>query len=141
MSFEQRFWSNVHRTPGCWFWTGTRRQNKSTYGQFKVGDTKLMAHRVSWELHFGEIPEGLFVLHKCDTPSCVRPSHLFLGTKGENNTDRHRKGRTVSKRKFSDEDIDRIRNRLARGYPRSEIQAEFGIDSGYLSRVARGLVR
>lgn len=97
MNDSKRFWSKVNKSGDCWLWTASKR-NKG-YGAFVyVVDGEIVqgrAHRFSWELHFGPIPEGLCVLHKCDTPACVRPSHLFLGSKADNNRDMHEKGRSV----------------------------------------------
>lgn len=74
----------------CWNWKGSLRRG---YGYLKSGKTKLSAHRVSWEVRFGKIPPGQWVLHKCDNPKCVNPEHLFLGTALDNNLDMIRKGR------------------------------------------------
>jgi hypothetical protein len=73
---------------GCWEWMGFIRP--SGYGQ--VHQNKL-AHRVSWELHNGPIPNGVLVLHKCDNKSCVNPDHLFLGSHRDNTQDMMSKGR------------------------------------------------
>lgn len=75
-------------------WTGVR--NAKGYGSISRGrrdDGRILAHVASWELHNGPVPNGLFVLHKCDIPACVRPSCLFLGTKADNNLDMRNKGR------------------------------------------------
>ena len=77
---------------GCWLWTGSRRRHG--YGRMYSLDRKgLSAHRVSWELFRGPIPDGLDVLHKCDNPPCVNPDHLFVGTMQDNMDDMVRKGR------------------------------------------------
>lgn len=77
---------------GCWLWTGAK--NQDGYGWFNIGRPSVGAHRVSWRLFRGEIPDGMCVLHKCDRPPCVNPSHLWLGTQTENIADRTRKGRS-----------------------------------------------
>lgn len=93
----QRFWAKVKKTSGCWLWTAALR-NKG-YGAFcykQNGRTiQGRAHRFSYEIHKGPIPPGLFVLHKCDTPSCVNPQHLFLGTIQDNVNDMLNKRRHV----------------------------------------------
>lgn len=90
----KRFWSNVTVTDGCWMWSGTTRNGG--YGRLSLYRLPIAAHRLSWEIHNGSIPDGLCVLHSCDVPGCVNPDHLFLGTIEDNNLDRHSKGRDAS---------------------------------------------
>jgi hypothetical protein len=87
----QRFWRHVIKTRKCWFWDLSKNGD---YGAIKIAGVQKKAHRFCWELHFGAIPKGLEVCHTCDNPSCVRPSHLFLGTHLDNMSDCARKGRT-----------------------------------------------
>jgi len=92
---EIRFWRFVDKTEdACWLWTGAKTHfgHGIINGGGKNGRT-LRVHRVSWELHFGAIPPDLCVCHHCDVPACVRPDHLFLGTRQHNNADCARKGR------------------------------------------------
>lgn len=90
---SERLWAKVRRSDGCWEWTGKRLPRG--YGQIRINEPRVMVltHRVSYELAFGPIPEGMNVCHRCDNPPCVRPDHLFLGTTQENATDRKLKGR------------------------------------------------
>lgn len=93
MSFEPELNS------GCWIWS--RGTMGNGYGCLRSDGKIVLAHRFSWNLHFGEIPHvddyhGMCVLHRCDVPSCVNPSHLFLGTNKDNIADRVSKGRTVA---------------------------------------------
>jgi len=96
-----RFWGKVdrRRDDECWPWTAS--VTRHGYGQIMVGaygtgsrPRPLRANRVAWELTHGPIPDGLWVLHSCDNPSCCNPSHLFLGTQTENMRDAADKGRT-----------------------------------------------
>ena len=91
---RERFWRRVKRGPGCWLWTG----NRNVYGYGVWSPTKraqLMAHRVAFVFAYGSIPVGKNVLHRCDNPPCVRPTHLFTGTQKDNSLDMMRKGRGV----------------------------------------------
>jgi hypothetical protein len=93
------FEAHVDRSGGpeaCHIWT--LGKDKNGYGEFKVSRVKYRAHRLAWELANGPIGDGLWVLHRCDNPSCVNPGHLFLGTNVENSADRDRKGRQFTPR-------------------------------------------
>lgn len=90
----ERFWEKVDKNGpnGCWVWTaGLHKQ--FGYGQFWYNGINDLAHRMSWRLTYGEIPDGLNVCHKCDNPPCCNPDHLFLGTDLDNARDRNAKGR------------------------------------------------
>lgn len=87
-----RFWPKVNKTETCWFWTGAA-DSKWGYGSLYHEDRVHLAHRVSWMLFRGPIPEGMDVCHKCDTPPCVNPDHLFIGTRLDNMRDCSFKGR------------------------------------------------
>lgn len=97
---ERRFWDKVDRSEGCWLWTAGVSANG--YGRIQIagrdGPGVDLAHRVSWRLSTGVDPSGLVVMHLCDTPRCVRPSHLVLGMQAANVYDMTRKGRTRSRK-------------------------------------------
>lgn len=93
---ETRFWGLVKKLTGdgCWVWQGATSTHMH-YGCMSLGQRGSVqyAHRISWELAQGPIPPGLCVLHRCDNPPCVRPGHLFLGTRRDNMADKVAKGR------------------------------------------------
>jgi len=84
---EDIFLERVAKTETCWYWTG--HLNSKGYGIFK----KKLAHRASYKLFVGPIPPDMLVCHTCDTPDCVNPEHLFLGTFKDNTRDMINKGR------------------------------------------------
>ncbi len=93
-SFEERFWKRVSKTPTCWNWTG--KSDKKEYGRITHRGLQTNAHRVSWILLRGEIPEGLTLDHLCQNKRCVNPDHLEPVTRGEN-ARRYMLGRTHCK--------------------------------------------
>lgn len=100
MPLEERLKANmvINVITGCWEWQGSKRNG---YGRITIGSRKdgtrriAMAHRVSYELFNGEIPDGMEICHKCDNPCCINPDHLFAGTRQDNIDDRERKGRNI----------------------------------------------
>lgn len=95
---EERFWAKVDRREPdeCWPWLGRGPEDRHAKMRLAgAGSKNEGVHRISWMLAFGPIPDGLWILHRCDNPRCVNPLHLFLGTLLDNNADRHAKGRYV----------------------------------------------
>jgi hypothetical protein len=91
---ERRFWPKVVKSDQCWLWTAAK--NEQGYGLLCLSGHMYKAHRLAYYLERGPFPDSLFVCHHCDTPACVKPSHLFLGTQKDNLGDAKRKGRTAS---------------------------------------------
>jgi len=94
---EERFIAKVHKTDGCWLWTGAT--TSTGYGHLTTGGNRglpVKAHRLAFELAKGPVPVGFEVCHHCDNPLCVRPDHLFLGSRRDNVDDALAKGRYAS---------------------------------------------
>lgn len=139
---SDRFWEKVEKSDGCWLWTA--HVNNMGYGEFHLkseNSTVEYAHRVSWVLHHGDIPADLEILHHCDTPHCVRPDHLFIGTQQDNMRDMVSKGRQGDTgstgedhgmAKLTEDDVKEIRRRYIGGVNqfnpsnRRELAKEFG---------------
>ena len=147
-SVEDRFFPRVNKDGPvvrpelgpCWVWTAC--SNARGYGRFSYRGTPTLAHRVSWELHRGAIPDGLSVLHKCDNPPCVRPEHLFLGTMAENNLDKCKKGRWRKgperyRRKLTPEEENLVAEAFYSGEPQRAIAVRFQVGQTHVRRVAR----
>ena len=147
----QRFWPKVDTSAGpnaCWPWTG--HQAPTGYGQIGAGgrsDGVLYAHRVSYELNFGPIPDGLYVCHTCDNPPCVNPGHLFAGTPTENSHDARDKGRLVMPRLrgedaapavLTETQAREIIARRAAGEKLTDLSRRFGVSESAISQLARG---
>lgn len=164
-SVAERLWPSVNRTAGCWEWTGPAF--RGGYGRVYFRGRTLYAHRVSWELANGRIPDGLWVLHHCDNPPCVRPDHLFLGTHADNMADMVAKGRHSSlmhpeavvrgdrhpsrtkpwtrprgerhaMARLNTEQVMEIRRRyVAGGWTQEQLGFAFGITESNISRIVR----
>lgn len=153
----ERLWRRVDRSGDCWEWQGCRHPTRG-YGQIGRGGKGaglVETHRASWEVTYGPIPAGLFVLHSCDNPPCVRPDHLSLGTPADNVRDMQSKGRAargfmLPHTRLSDEQVAEIRRRYVREFERyrygwrsngADLAKEFGISRGYVDQLVRGLYR
>ncbi len=88
-----RFWRSVQVTDGCWEWQGSTRNGYGVISKGGRNGRQLKAHRLSYEMHLGSIPEGMIVCHTCDNPICVNPGHLFVGTHKDNAVDKMNKNR------------------------------------------------
>lgn len=150
-----RFWSKVDQSGECWLWTAGR--SHGLYGMFSVSRDKrqrhLGAHRVAYELTYGPLGAGLLACHRCDTPACVRPDHLFPGTYADNMHDMIAKGRAITARqvgrpgeqnanaKLSDDDVRTILD-LARGKQATQrqIAKRFGVSAVLISKICRGRI-
>lgn len=139
---ELRFWTKVDkRGPnGCWLWTATT--NQKGYGRIRHNRKLQSAHRVSYELCIGPVPDGLFVLHRCDNPRCVNPTHLFLGTNDENMADKASKGRQSRLHgdrnpnvKITAADAQAIKQSTA---TRRELARRYGVCEGHVSHIRAG---
>jgi hypothetical protein len=136
---QERFEQHVSRVPesGCWIWTASL--NRNGYGKAKVDGKDITAHRWSWMLHNGAIPDGLHVCHTCDVRACVNPAHLWLGTHKDNNDDKIRKGRQSDhvpppKRTLTEDQVREIR--ASRGKMGVVALAKlFGVDHTNISRI------
>jgi hypothetical protein len=117
-ALAERFWPKVEKTGGCWLWVGYR--NASGYGQLRGDARAVLAHRASWEMANGPIPDGLHVLHHCDTPACVNPAHLYLGDDAANHVDMVVRGRSTRRERnpqarLTQAQVDAIRAAWAQG--------------------------
>lgn len=145
----ERFWEKVAKgkPDECWEWTASR--DKAGYGKISTerDSSPRRANRVAWELHHGPIPDGLWVLHRCDNPPCVNPAHLFLGTPRDNILDMHKKGRARISRlagadspraRFTREEVAEIRERYRGNHGEiAELAREFGVAKGTMHRIIR----
>lgn len=133
-SIEDRYEEHVVRTSdGCWGWSGAL----NTSGYPRSG--KLYAHRLSYLIHHGPIPDGLYVLHSCDNPPCTNPDHLSLGTQTDNMADANSKGRLDGApsvgQKLTIDQAREIRRLYGEGVGKHELAARYGIHPDTARRI------
>lgn len=157
--FLARFWGHVDRRGpnDCWVWTG--RRGASGYGVVSVGSHPRRAHRVSYEIAYGPIPDGLYVCHACDNPPCVNPTHLWLGSARDNSHDARDKGRSPFgdrsgahthpesrprgeahyAARVTEADVVAIRAAFAAGEGRAALSRRYGVTYEAISAIVRRL--
>jgi hypothetical protein len=143
----ERFLSHVDTSGECWLWTASRHRERSPgvggYGKVKIDGRTRVAHVVMYEHHNGPVPDGLIVCHDCDTPACVRPSHLRADTQQSNIREAHAKGRKSGQRPGAAHPMARLTAEQAqaiRDDPRTQrtIAADYGISQQHVSDIKRG---
>lgn len=132
-----RFWSKVKRTAPdeCWIWTG--RSNTKGYGELEAGRKRMKAHRISWEMKHGPIPENMFVCHRCDNPPCVNPGHLFIGTPAENARDMSLKNRGPGSKLTIPQVLEICKSTI----PSKELAEKFNVAKGTIYNIRSGFAR
>jgi hypothetical protein len=132
---------------GCIEWTGAALQRG--YGLFRVAKTRrnILAHRFAWQQKHGEIPDEMYVCHRCDNPKCVNVNHLFLGTPKDNVDDMIAKGRKVNapspgarngRAKLTEEDVNDIRT-FRHHFSIRQLAYYFGVTPSQIHRIVKGL--
>ncbi len=139
------FWAKVDiKNPTqCWEWTG--KKNTDGYGVVRINKREERTHRISWKLSIGAIPEGKYVLHRCDNRSCTNPAHLFLGTQQDNIADMDAKGRRKSaiganngRSKLTEKDVLTIRSLSNKGIIGTKLAAQFGVHKSTIYEILSG---
>ena len=125
---------------GCWNWTACK--DKHGYGHISLGGKHgghALAHRVSYEIHVGQIPDGMGMLHSCDNPACVNPRHLRPGTQVDNVRDMEarQRGNNYGKRKLSTAQVTEIRRLIAAGEKQCVIARKFSIGESHITRIKK----
>lgn len=160
-SLADRLWPKVQKTENCWLWTGAKHRNG--YGVIGLGGKRAgigRVHRVVFEMTHGPIPDGYHVCHHCDVRHCVRPEHLFLGSRQDNMDDavakrrmasgdrhgmrthpeRRSRGEAHGMAKLDASAVIAIRKRYtAGGVSQSALAAEFGVQQMSISRIVRNV--
>ena len=145
IDYTERFWSRVDKTNlnGCWLWKGAKTKGYGQvrgrewggYGQVKNDGKMLYAHRIAFQLTNGTIPPKLVVCHTCDTPLCVNPAHLYLGTDADNMRDQLDRGRRWRSAKLTKEQVLEIRKLAAEGVANGVLAKKFEIGPPSITRI------
>lgn len=141
---RENFFRHVDKTDTCWLWTGCLFSNG--YGRVRIGRNRtVVAHRLSWELTHGPIPNGLCACHRCDVRACVNPSHIFLGTDADNvrdcinkNRRAYFRGSTHPMAKLMETDVIDIRAARKDGTALSALAKKYNVTPQAISLAANG---
>ena len=146
MTLDARFWSKIIKGAApddCWAWTGAT--TAFGYGIINLGHKRgnVRAHRLSWVLHHGPVPDGLFVLHRCDNPPCCNPVHLFVGEKRDNTLDmlakdREARGERRGRARLAASEAAAIKQMIKSGTPAPVAAAIYGVSRSHASAIAAG---
>lgn len=141
--FDERY--SPEPISGCWLWAGTYQSQG--YGVANHKKVKGLAHRLSYTLHKGPIPDGMHVCHTCDNPACVNPDHLWIGTHQDNHKDKVNKGRASggslkgmahNMRKLTDDSVREIRRLCSDGFTQTGVGRLFGVSQGQVWAIVTG---
>jgi hypothetical protein len=142
-----RFWSYVHRRQDhqCWNWVGSTMQKRGGYGQLRLNGTTYKAHRVSWLIHFGKLPDEPVLRHMCNNPLCCNPTHLLPGSYKDNHDDMRQanrmfvpvspKGEEHHSSRLTEDQVLAI---FQSDRPGTELAAKYGVTKSMISRIRTG---
>lgn len=131
-----RFWGHIKKSDDCWLWQGYK--SRKGYGMMRYPKGRATTHRISWFLYYGAITPKQFVCHHCDTPMCVRPEHLFLGSHQDNMDDMKEKNRephVIGNYKINYEIAEQIRNEQKRGLSNSQLRLKYKLCKSTISYI------
>src|SRR5689334_22453460 len=142
---RERFDANWVPEPntGCFLWFGVQRNDRAAYGGFNVRGRMRLSHRLAWEWKNGRCADGYVVRHRCDTPECVNPDHLEIGTIADNVRDRDDRGRQAKGErhpiaKLNDQAVREIRRQLSEGQPQRALARRYGVNPKVIVDIKRG---
>lgn len=148
MTMKERLLRGVAIDPETGCWNFGKGKNQNSYGNLRIGDRlngerrQVGVHRLSYEIFIGEIPNGMFVCHKCDNRRCINPEHLFAGTCLENTLDMLSKGRSFNhhgthnhRAKLTEDQVREIRGMYGSGKSKSAIAREYGVGSSQICKI------
>jgi len=145
MTFEEKFWLQVNIKSKNECWEFTKHLYSNGYGMFNISYRSVLAHRLSYMIHYGKIPDNKIIMHSCDNRKCVNPFHLSAGTQSENVQDMLSKGRDNFSKgtnhfrcKLDDNQIKEIIDARKKGIPGKELSEKYNVSCPQIYRVANG---